>query len=175
LWSFWLKWLLTALSFPVGGGVAFALAGSATSPLKGALAGAIAGAVIGIAQWLVLRQFLSSGVFWILASGIGLAAGLGLGLAVLGARTDTVTLLLRAALTGAVIGLLQWLLLRQEFAMAGWWILAMTIFWVLGWAITRAVGVDLSKGWAVFGISGAIVFAALSGILVVWLIRHPVP
>lgn len=37
--------------------------------------------------------------------------------------------------------------------------------------VTRAVGVELSKGWTVFGLSGAAVFAAFSGLALAWLLR----
>lgn len=172
---FWLKWLLTMISFPIGGGVAFALAGSVTGTARGAIAGAIAGAVIGAGQWFLLRQAIPITALWIPASAIGLSAGLALGVALLGTKTDALTLLLRAAVTGTVLGAFQWVLLRQHLSPAGWWVPVIAVGWAAGWTITRLVGVDLSKGWAVFGISGAAAFAALSGLALTWLLKFRVP
>jgi hypothetical protein len=47
--------------------------------------GAILGATVGLAQWLVLRRRVSGTGWWVLASaaGIGLAGGVGYGIAVL--------------------------------------------------------------------------------------------
>lgn len=163
------------ISFPIGGGVAFALVGSVTGPGRGAIAGAIAGAVVGAAQWLLLRQAIPVTTLWIPATAIGLCAGLALGVAVLGTETDAFALLLRAAVTGIVLGGLQWVLLQQHLSMAGWWVPAIATGWAAAWTITRIVGVDLSKGWAVFGISGAAAFAALSGFVLTWLLKFRVP
>lgn len=69
----------------------------------------------------------------------------------------------------------QGALLRQHVSPAWWWVPAIGISWGAGWTITRLVGVDLSKGWAVFGISGAAAFAALSGLALTWLLKFRVP
>lgn len=171
----WLKWLLTMIGFPIGGGIASALVGSVTGPGRGAVAGIIAGAVVGAAQWLVLRQALPISALWIPATAVGLSAGLALGVAVLGTKTVGLALLLRAAVTGIVLGVFQWVLLRQHLALAGWWVPAIAIGWTAGWTLTRTVGVDLSRDWAVFGISGAAVFAALSGLALTWLLKFRGP
>ncbi|MGQ0550629.1 MAG: hypothetical protein ACT4PY_13280 [Armatimonadota bacterium] len=168
----WLYWLLTTASFPISGGAAFAIFGPVNGIARGALAGFVAGACLGIAQWVGLRQLVPLTGGWILASGIGLSAGLALGIAAFGTRTDGVALVLRGALTGAVLGLGQWILLRQHATGAAQWIPAIAVGWALGWTVTRAVGVDLSKGWTVFGLSGAAVFAALSGLALMWLLRE---
>ena len=36
---------------------------------------------------------------------------------------------------GLVVGILQWLILRQRLAQAGWWILASGLGWTAGWGI----------------------------------------
>jgi len=40
---------------------------------------------------------------------------------------------------GLVIGILQWVVLRQRLPEAGWWILASTVGWAGGWAIVIAL------------------------------------
>ncbi|MGH7461723.1 MAG: hypothetical protein ACREMA_11955 [Longimicrobiales bacterium] len=139
------------------------------------MAGLVAGIGIGAAQWIALRQIIPITIGWMLASGIGLSAGLALGIAALGTRTDPVVLVLRAVLTGAMLGLCQWFLLRQHVTLAALWVPAIAIGWALGWTVTRAVGVDLSRGWTVFGLSGAAVFAALSAFALAWLLRYRLP
>ena len=166
----WLQWLLTAFSFPVGGGLAFALYGLPISTVGGASHGVVAGMVIGVAQWLVLRQAVPVSALWVLASAVGLAVGLPLRVNILGTGTDLVGVAYRAVFTGAVLGVFQWMILRPHVPLALWWVPTVAIGWGLGSAITRAVGVDLSEGWAVFGISGAGGFVLLSGLSLVWML-----
>lgn len=171
----WLRWMLTFFGFPLGGGLAYALVRSIDGAVDAAVAGAVAGAAIGTAQWLVLRQLIAVSGWWIAASSVGLAAGLALGVALVGTGTGSMPLAMRGIVTGVVIGIMQWIILREHVLMAGWWVPAIGVCWAGGWTVTRAAGVDLSRGWTVFGASGAIVFAALTGIALILLLRHPVP
>ena len=173
--GFWLKWILTVLAFPIGGAAAIAVARSMAGPANAAIGGAIAGAVIGAAQWLVLRQAIGVGAWWIAAIGGGLALGLAVAVALFGTETVGGPLVIRGAIAGAMIGIMQWLILRHYLSMAWVWVLAVTFCWTVGWIVTRAAGVDLSRGFYVFGLSGAGVFVALTGIVLIWLSRHPVP
>jgi len=173
--GFWLKWMLTFLSFPIGGGLAYLVVRSMAGIAQAATGGAITGLVLGAAQWLVLRQVIALSSWWIAATGLGLAAGLALGVVLTGTSVEFRPLVLRAALTGGLLGVSQWLLLRRYVAMAGWWGLVIALGWALGWTVTRAVGVDLSRGWIVFGASGAVVFTALTGLTLLFLLRHPLP
>ncbi|MGH6962145.1 MAG: hypothetical protein ACREE7_16820, partial [Dongiaceae bacterium] len=68
--SIWLRWLLTALGFPIGGGIAYAITGPAATIPKAMLAGAISGAAVGLGQWLVLRQATAVSGWWIAASAL---------------------------------------------------------------------------------------------------------
>jgi hypothetical protein len=40
---------------------------------------------------------------------------------------------------GLVIGILQWVVLRQHLRQAGWWILASAVGWATGWAVVLAL------------------------------------
>lgn len=169
----WLKWMATFLGFPIGGSLAYLLVRSMDGIAKPAIGGLVTGLVLGIAQWLVLRQVMALRGWWIIATGIGLAAGLALSVALSGTSIELRPLIVRAVMTGGVLGIAQWLLLRRHVAAAGVWIAVVTIGWALGWTVTRAAGVDLSRGWLVFGASGALAFAALTGFALLYLLRHP--
>lgn len=172
---FWLKWVLTVFAFPIGGAAAIAVARSIRGPVNAAIGGVIAGAFIGAAQWLVLRQSIGVSAAWIAATGGGMALGLAVAVALFGTGTVGAPLLIRGLIVGAVVGFMQWLILRHHASMAWVWVLAVTVCWAVGWIVTRAAGVDLSRGWYVFGLSGAAVFVALTGMVLIWLLRHPVP
>jgi hypothetical protein len=57
--------------------------------------------------------------------------------------------------SGAVIGGAQWLVLRQHEVRSGVWVPTVALAWALGWAVTRAAGVDLAPNFANFGSTGA--------------------
>jgi hypothetical protein len=162
---FYLLWIVAFLGFPIGGAISNLLVGSVNSIPRAALAGLLTGAAIGMAQWLVLRQVIPVDLRWVIVSGVGLAVGLALGLGLIGTETAGMALVYRAVITGLVIGLAQWLLLRDYVPLSGWWILVIGAAWAMAWTITRAVGIDMSHNWSVFGSSGAIVFQILTAIV----------
>ena len=171
-WRFFAWWMLAFLGFPIGGLLAFVLVGSVDGALSGALGGALAGAVIGAAQWLVLRRYLRVGPEWILGTALGVAIGDGLGAMVTGAATSLGGLIVTGLATGVAVGLLQWgLVLRDRFALAILWPLVLAIAWPVGWTVTWAAGIDVERGYYAFGASGALVFAALSGVAMLVLLR----
>jgi hypothetical protein len=44
--------------------------------------------------------------------------------------------------------------------------------WPVGWTVTWAIGVDVERGYAVFGSAGALVFAAITGVAMLHLTRR---
>jgi hypothetical protein len=170
-WRFFLWCMLTFLGFPLGGFLALLLVGSVEGVLSGALAGALAGAVIGAAQWLVLRRYLKVGPGWILATALGVAIGDGVGALLTGAGTGIGALLITGLATGVAVGLLQWALLRASVRAAFPWAPVMAVAWPVGWAVTWAAGVDVERGYYVFGASGALVFAAVTGLAMLLMLR----
>jgi len=177
--GWWALWQLTFIGFPIGGGIAYFLLKSVDGPLKGLLAGAIAGLFIGTVQWPVLRRRSRVQVWWIVATSLGLALGLAASIAVVGTGTEALPVLLRGAIAGIVVGFAQWLVLREASPKALWWVFVMTCSWALGWTVSRAVGVDLSYGWAVFGALGALAFTVVTGAVLIVLLplsaRRSVP
>jgi hypothetical protein len=162
-WWFFLWWMLAFLGFPLGGLLALVLVGSVDGVASDALAGALAGAVIGAAQWLVLRRYLRVGPGWVLATALGVAIGDAVGALLIGAGTGIGALLITGLATGVAVGLLQWWLLRGRVRVAGLWPPVVAIAWPLGWTVTWAADVDVERSYAVFGSTGALVFAAITG------------
>jgi hypothetical protein len=171
-WRFFLWWMLTLLGFPLGGLLALVLVGPAEGAVSGALGGALAGAVIGAAQWLVLRRYLRAGPAWVLATASGVAIGDALGALLTGAGTGVGPLLITGLATGVAVGLLQWgLVLRDRLPLASLWPPVVAIAWPVGWTVTWAIGVDVERGYYVFGASGALVFTAVTGLAMLLMLR----
>jgi hypothetical protein len=171
-WRFFLWWMLAFLGFPLGGLLALVLVGSVEGAASGALGGALAGAVIGAAQWLVLRRYLRVGPEWVLATALGVAIGDALGALLTGAGTGIGALLVTGLAAGVAVGLLQWgLFLRGRLLVASLWVPVVAIAWTLGWTVTWATGVDVERGYYVFGALGALVFAAVTGLAMLLMLR----
>jgi len=85
-------------------------------------------------------------------------------------------LVLGGALFGWVIGSLQWLVLRNEIARAGWWIPATSAGWAASFALL-AVATQISRSSGPFVvIAGAVAFATIGAVTAVlqWLVlRRP--
>jgi hypothetical protein len=171
-WRFFLWWMLTFLGFPLGGFSAFVLVGSVEGVVSGALGGALAGAVIGAAQWLVLRRYMRVGPEWVLATALGVAIGDALGALLTGAGTGIGALLITGLATGVAVGLLQWgIVLRDRIPLASLWPPVVAIAWAVGWTVTWAFGIDVERGYYTFGASGALVFAAITGLAMLLMLR----
>jgi len=171
-WRFWLFWGLAFLAFPIGGLPANVVVGPVTNMMRGLLAGAITGVVLGLIQWFVLKGAISlSMIGWVLATGAGMAVGLGLSVGALGSEMSGNNLLWRAVITGLFIGIAQWFILRNIFPQSIIWVAVIALAWTAGWFITRSAGVDLSPKWSVFGATGALTFQLLTGLALYVLIR----
>jgi hypothetical protein len=171
-WRFFLWWMLAFLGFPIGGLLAFVLVGSVDGAVSGALGGALAGTVIGAAQWLVLRRYLRVGFAWIAATALGVAIGDALGALLTGAGTGLGALLITGLATGVAVGVLQWgIVLRDRLPLASLWPPVVAIAWPVGWTVTWAAGIDVERGYYAFGASGALVFAAITGLAMLLMLR----
>jgi hypothetical protein len=108
-------------------------------------------------------MYLGVGPWWILATALGVAIGDGVGALLSGAGTELGDLLVTGLVTGIAVGVSQWALLRGRVRAANLW-LPVAVAWPVGWTVTWAVGVDVERGYAVFGSTGALVFAAITGL-----------
>jgi hypothetical protein len=170
-WRFWALWAVAFLGFPLGGSLAAILIGPITSTVQAGLAGAITGAILGGVQWLVLRTTMPLPLWWVVATSAGMALGLALSAAFFGSETSGNELLWRAGITGLSIGIAQWIVLQQVLSQSASWIVVVGFGWVLGWFITRSVGVDLGPKWSVFGSTGAWAFQLLTGLALYFFLR----
>ena len=181
--AFWLQWVLvTIVGFLVS---LYWIEVGEIHDLK-AVEGATGGAVIGLAQWLVLRQQFSQAWWWVLVSIVVWVFMSSNGLGALGwvVPRDMYYLLSRVvygaiegAKVGALLGVTQWLFLREQALRASWWIFASTVGWAIGLALAWAVGAFLHKVTGIFlgevvGLAlGWVVVAAITGVALIWLLR----
>jgi len=61
--------------------------------------------------------------------------------------------------------------LRGQLLLASLWPPVVAIAWPLGWAVTWAAGIDVESSYYAFGASGALVFAALTGLAMLFMLR----
>lgn len=164
-WKFFLTWAgLSLLGIPLAGYFGWGVAGHVDSVMPALIGGLLTGAGIGIAQWLALRRSLGVGPGWIFATSIALAVGLALGAALVGYETTTSQLAIMGAIQGVFVGIAQGLMLRNEFSLWHIWMVAMPVFFSIGWVVTDVV-IDSGQQFTVFGASGVLVFSILSGLL----------
>jgi hypothetical protein len=116
-------------------------------------------------------QYLRVGPEWILATALGVAIGDALGALLTGAGTGIRALLITGLVTGVAVGLLQWWLLRRRLLRARLWPPVVALVWPVGWAVTWAFGIDVERGYHMFGASGALVFAAITGLTMLMMLR----
>ncbi len=189
-WGFWLQWVVAStVGLYVGWVLAFVLLAfngivlglEYCDACDGLAWGIGLGIGIGVLQWLVLRRRVSGAGWWVLASAAG-----GYGIWQLGFTGYSDSLEMSyvsllgwtgvVALSGAVTGTLQWLILRGQVSRAGWWVLASTVGWGLSVTVARAFpwGVGDSDAVGALVVTAAVLGAVTGGALV-WLLRQPVP
>jgi hypothetical protein len=177
----WLSWILAT-------GAAGAFIGYMAAPTDFFWELIASGFVVGIAQWLVLRRYIKSAIWWIPASGLGWILGIYLRifsseilnpivafLTSVGGLWEVFWLnLTYEPINFAVLGFAQWLVLRRHFRYVYWWIVASA----LSGAVRGGVGSYVCAVTCIIGggsISNGIgwaVSAAITAILLLWLINN---
>ncbi len=167
-WKIVLSWIgVTLIAFPIAGYLGWGVGGHVDGVAPALIGGALTGAGIGFVQWVFLRRDLNIGPVWIVATGIALAAGLGVGAAVVGYETTPSQLAIMGAISGAAVGIAQGLLLHNKFSLWHLWMVGMPALFALGWVVTESAGIDVANQFTVFGASGAVVFGLLSGLVLI--------
>jgi hypothetical protein len=162
----WARWTATFIGFPMAGVAARAIAGNIDTATSAAIGGLVAGAVLGTVQAFIGGIDARERVGWIGATAAGLTAGLTLGASTVGYRTDTASLVVMGAVTGAAVGLAQAASIPMRRVDRLLWAVATPALWAGGWSITSQVIVDAHRQHAVFGSSGALAVSALAGVLI---------
>jgi hypothetical protein len=168
-----LRWawpLAIVVGIPIGGYAANIIVGKIDSVDAALLGGLLAGAIIGAAQWWALRSFVPWA--WVVGTSVGMAAGLTAGAALVDYGISRGDLALMGAVTGLAVGGLQALLLARRGSRALWWLLVNPPAWSLAWFVTTfVITKNVKEQFAVFGASGALVFALLTWFVLALLFR----
>lgn len=178
---FWLQWVFASI-------LGFAMGAAIGNAITDLIFTALFGAVGGFMQWLVLRHRILGAGWWVLASTLGFAIAPIAALAGVMALSQIMSLdgnplaapILLGVLSGVLSAIFPWLILRRQFAQAGWWIPAHLLGSLLGGAIGivtfHAVSVigyyDFS--WTGAGAMFGAGLGAVTGITLVWFLRQPV-
>ena len=166
------RWMLSFAGYPVGGYAAFLLTGRVDSAGPALAGGLLTGAVLGAFQVWAIGQRLPRPVAWILATAVGLMAGVAAGAALVDYRTTLGSLVIQGVVTGALVGTAQSaVLVPQLGALALVWPFFLAATFAVGWAVTTSAGIDVDLQFTVFGSSGALTATLLTAVLPVLLNR----
>lgn len=158
----------------------FAVIFNPGAALFGFLLATLTGLLVGWLQWLVLRRYLAGAAWWIAA----VALGIGVNHAFFDGAPLADFAPLFVVISGLVLGLVQWLVLRNRVSQAAWWIPVSLVGWYLAWLLgTLALNTTgpLYLAWipvigddphAVFSLPFGVVYSALTGVFWLWLLRE---
>jgi len=173
-WSFWGRWLLATFLGWVGGIIlaivlSYLIVNIFYPKETNLIVGLVLGAVVGFAQMIAARRIVALTFRWVWGAAVGM--GIPLLVAVIideiwfsASEASDMMLVLVAVLGGAVAGFLQAPALRRHTPMAQWWVLASVVSWGLAWLISAVIG---EAGFML----GGLVFGALSGAFLVWIVN----
>ena len=179
----WLAWTFaTALGMLIGYLLLALLVGSLDLGFARVIVPIISGIFLGLAQWLVLRPYISKSYDWILNHAVGWVVGYTLGLYVVQLLSKTSLGMLVGFISfGVIVALFQYPALRREIPHLATWILANVAGWTLGAYLSLlAVGVLFqNKVPTTFvsvlvsvGITG-FVAGAITGLALIRIVRQP--
>jgi hypothetical protein len=161
----WWLWIVSALAFPPAGFIGHEVVGRVDGVGAALLSGVITGALIGLAQWALLRGRGAS-PRWIVATAAGFGIGLAAGAALVSYETSLGALVAMGGVCGIGIGLAQVASFAPLHRHAISWTLATGALWAIGWAVTTGAGIKVEDQWPLFGITGALVVAAVQSVLI---------
>lgn len=141
----------------------------------------LAGTVIGLAQWLVLRRYVTASTQWDWRDGISWAAGYILGLLLIQLLPSTVfAAFIGYFLFGVIVALVQWPVLRREIPHVFIWVVAGAVAWATGYWASQAVLsiftdplIDSVVGTTVIAVTSGLVAGAITGVALIWIVRKP--
>jgi hypothetical protein len=160
---FFLRWIPTFLAFPLAGLLAMTVVGPNRNALTALAVGAIAGGIVGGAQWLALGRLVDWR--WAVLTLAAVAAGSVVSMLVVGPPVTSIAALVTGLITGSAAGGAQGPLLHRGARIALAWAATVGLSWGAAWLVTSMVIVDLDRGHAVFGSSGALIATVVTGIV----------
>lgn len=168
------RWMVSFAGYPLGGYAAYLLVGAVDGPGPALAGGLLTGAILGAVQAWALGNGAPRPLAWILATALGLMAGVAAGAALVDYRTDLGSLVIQGAVGGAMVGIAQAAVLVPRLgALALVWPLYLSGVFAVGWAVTTSAGIDVDQQFTIFGSSGALVATLLTVVLPLVLgIRH---
>ena len=160
------RWMVSFAGYPLGGYAAFLLTGRVDSPGPALAGGLLTGAILGAIQVWAMGQARPRPLAWIIATAVGLMAGVAAGAALVDYQTDLGSLVVQGAVGGALVGIAQAVVLVPRLgALAFVWPLFLSGTFAIGWAITTSAGIDVDQQFTIFGSSGALVATLLTAVL----------
>ena len=133
-----------------------------------ALEGAMLGAGVGIMQWFVLRQQISKGGWWVLASIVGIANAAVI-LSLFPAEAPWVVSGISIIILGAIVGIAQWLVLWWQTPKASLWIIVN----ILGVTVAGVLGIGVMGENIVGVVVSMTLFGVITGGALNWLLGQP--
>lgn len=179
----WLGWTLaTALGMILGYLPSVFFVGELDYGIARVIVPLLAGLILGVAQWLVLRGYVTSSYDWIINHAGGWVVGYAIGLFVVSLlSTIPFGALIGFLLFGVIVAIFQWPVLRREIPHIWSWILANVIGWTLGAFISQLVVGAVSQNAVptlvvntllTVGITGLIA-GAVTALALIWIVRKP--
>jgi len=158
--------MMSFAGYPLGGYAALWLIGRVDSPGPALAGGLLTGIVLGAFQVWSMGVARPRPLAWILATAVGLMAGLAIGAALVDYQTDLGSLVVQGAVSGALVGLAQAAVLVPRLGgLALAWPLFLSGALAIGWAVTTSAGIDVDQQFTIFGASGALVATLLTSVL----------
>jgi hypothetical protein len=181
--SLWLAWTLATVLGLLAGYLPLALlVGSLDLGLARVLVPVITGILLGLAQWIVLRPYLTRSADWVLNHAVGWVVGFAIGLFIVQWLSKTPLGTLFGYITfGVLISLFQYPVLRREIPHLSVWMLVNVIGWTGGAYLSQlaagaifqnALPNTLSSALVSVGITG-LVAGAITAIGLIWIVRQP--
>ena len=160
------RWMVSSAGYPLGGYAAVLLTGRADSPGPALAGGLLTGAILGAIQVWAMGQARPRPLTWIIATAVGLMAGVAAGAALVDYQTDLGSLVVQGAIGGALVGITQSAVLVPRLGVVAFvWPLFLSATFAIGWAITTSIGIDVDQQFTIFGSSGALVATLLTAVL----------
>ena len=160
------RWMVSFAGYPLGGYAAFLITGRVDSLGPALAGGLLTGAILGAFQVWAMGQARRHPLAWILATAVGLMAGVAAGTALVDYQIDLGSLVVQGAVGGALVGLAQSVVLVPRLgAVAFVWPLFLSATFAIGWAVTTSIGIDVDQQFTIFGSSGALVATLLTAVL----------